>query len=631
MKRAPTSPSLRILIDRIFRTTTDLDTFILDCFPEVHRNFPSGMTRQDRLNQLFAQHAGRLEVILDTLQEHFPQQVAQHQGVLRLEPMPALLAAGEAGDREQADGAGPSSETPNHGAKYPGDGAAHRAGAARRRLDRVARWGAAVVAGALVAGTALALSWPAAVPALPRGGLLVATRRGDLPWIGSTWKPLCEGLAREDRGAPPRSACTTAPVLPVSTESLGRTLAQRSGAALVALLQRDASLLLLPREQGELPIHTLRIPAGQEGEPAETARLRVLALRELARLSGGAVDAPLTALPEILEEHLDTLGPELTLLIALLRLYHYGVPPAGSDPELRPLEALWRRCQAASGGSIGRERSEGSAALCPLAGYLYGVHCVECEGADAALRKAMQDAPSARLRMLAGVERMRRACPGSPATAAEALTTLHAELRGALRSCAERLIMLGVATCALRAPLQPAVRDLALELSAPDAERFVGCPADLIARGLQERALQRALAGEWAQAATDYGQAYGQRPLPEYLLDRAECLLHLPGSEQQIADVLRLDRFPKGSQMQVRAAFLRWLALPSEREARRLLESYERLTERADTLADYGGTLRQLACARQQRACQTFDILSGPRGARSLRDLERSLLGDSRL
>lgn len=93
-------------------------------------------------------------------------------------------------------------------------------------------------------------------------------------------------------------------------------------------------------------------------------------------------------------------------------------------------------------------------------------------------------------------------------------------------------------------------------------------------------------------------------------------------------DLLRLDRFPKDGPMQTRAAFLRWLAVSSGREARRLLEGYERLPERTEALADYGGTLRQLACAREPRACQVFEILAEPRGARSLRDRERRLLSD---
>lgn len=68
---------LRRLIDQVLRTSSDLDAFCLDFFPETYRRFSGGMERTSRINILF--ESVDTEDVTKALRQHDPIRFARYQ------------------------------------------------------------------------------------------------------------------------------------------------------------------------------------------------------------------------------------------------------------------------------------------------------------------------------------------------------------------------------------------------------------------------------------------------------------------------------------------------------------------------------------------------------------------------
>lgn len=79
--RAPTTASLRKLVQLVLITDSDLDAFCLDHFPELRRRFAYGMDRTQKLNILLEQADPLL--VLVCLGEDHPHQLSRYLHVLR--------------------------------------------------------------------------------------------------------------------------------------------------------------------------------------------------------------------------------------------------------------------------------------------------------------------------------------------------------------------------------------------------------------------------------------------------------------------------------------------------------------------------------------------------------------------
>jgi hypothetical protein len=78
--KTPTTFSLRKLIGAVLKTSTDLDAFCIDHFPEVFRRFSSGMERPTKEGILL--EAVDAEEILAALKLHDPAKLDKHQHLL---------------------------------------------------------------------------------------------------------------------------------------------------------------------------------------------------------------------------------------------------------------------------------------------------------------------------------------------------------------------------------------------------------------------------------------------------------------------------------------------------------------------------------------------------------------------
>lgn len=78
--KGPTRNSLRALLGEVLRTSSDLQSFLIDWFPDVSRQVGGGMVRNACEDILMQQHDN--DEILDKLREHDPERVRRYERML---------------------------------------------------------------------------------------------------------------------------------------------------------------------------------------------------------------------------------------------------------------------------------------------------------------------------------------------------------------------------------------------------------------------------------------------------------------------------------------------------------------------------------------------------------------------
>jgi hypothetical protein len=188
-----------------------------------------------------------------------------------------------------------------------------------------------------------------------------------------------------------------------------------------------------------------------------------------------------------------------------------------------------------------------------------------------------------------------------------------------------------IAACVLasgRAPAEPRLAPLEGRAIADEAR----CPEATRARILGRRAYYRGRGQRWAEAASDYAEAYRLSHAPIYALSHAEALLQQRKPSAAYERLAALSRTPIDGADRVYAALLRWIAArdggaPSAREEADTLEQDYKALALGKVALDDGQDreLRALACPGPTGADCTFDVLSHPKTDSSIDRLRASL------
>ncbi|AUX41091.1 uncharacterized protein SOCE26_024960 [Sorangium cellulosum] len=582
--RAPTSGSLRKVIDVVLKGDADLDAFCHDHHADVYRRFSDGMERSRKVTLLL--HHASPAAVLASLYEAHRAATQQHEH---------LLTWSRRWEMEQA--------RPRWLVALALGLVALALAAWKLSADQDAR-AAVARRGVLEAWRAWSAMYRAIEPFAPQDcGIVLGG-----PWMAT---PAGDALCREVRKLHDARAVRCVAPPPGAPEGEAAPLdraARSTGALLVAEIDEKGLAQVTPLgrlAKDPLLGRRLAIDIAAEAD-RKRAGIVMSALARLGAPREGFV-ADDVACPVDPAAPLDALA-----LLALLVV-----------PSCEPVQVHPRSLGCPAGTTTSDE-------ACALARYVDAeMHLTDTRRARHLLTE-LRDQGAARFRtvaklLLAHLDCKERALPAASAALRELAEGADACL---LAQVSE------VAACVASSAGPGAVEPAIVRLEALPIDPKGECPELLRARALARRGYWRERSERWSDALADYERAWHLSQDPRDGLSLAEVWLH-EGEPGQAAKVLSGVDCDAGGppSCHATAALLRWLAAGDALERKHAEVALLRLHEQRGSEAAVLGAptdrlLRSLACPGPASAGCLYDVLTrpAPRGEllQALRAAERS-------
>lgn len=440
------------------------------------------------------------------------------------------------------------------------------------------------------------LGWPQLrVPTFARrGGIVIAASWTAPAEVRAIQRRLCQELQWIDG---PEVQCIHIARLVGKNRVL--EAAEHAGAAVVAFVEPAESVIVAPLGPGPLPIDFLP-PVHINGEAAYRGLVGILDALRRPDSGDRRPISPLGSLAQASEA-----GYELALLAVLRDWLRQGGRPMGGDGTSTDRSVLLEKLEEELCQHRGRNHRDPA---CALARYLDALDCPTDRVAFCApkldnLKALASEATDRRLRLMAGIEVVRRTCSSAPEEAGSLMNTLEAEIP-ADRPC-ERLLLVPPATCLLVTRPSEASRMPGTQARAEILAEAANCPSALLGSVVAEQGYWWMKGGRWEEARKAFQRAYAFSNDSEQALNLAEVLLLL-GRNQDARGSIVLERIQQPA-LRTHAAFLIWLATEADEDLTELKRAYVSLARGQPGVFDATETIAKLACRETvSQACRIF-------------------------